>query len=58
MEYLGQSRPAWARGLKLRLDVELDAAWSRPAWARGLKRLRLVINVHSIRRRAPRGRVD
>ncbi len=36
----GRSRPAWARGLKLRPDlaVHLQAA-SRPAWARGLKRL-------------------
>ena len=33
-----QSRPAWARGLKLRiLCTALSTLLSRPAWARGLK---------------------
>jgi len=34
----GQSRPAWARGLKRQIGGSCgDPWWSRPAWARGLK---------------------
>ena len=36
---LSQSRPSWARGLKLsRLVVGNPSLQSRPSWARGLKR--------------------
>jgi len=33
-----RSRPAWARGLKQRIDqIDVLVVGSRPAWARGLK---------------------
>ena len=34
-----ESRPSWARGLKLLLDIiqDDDIDKSRPSWARGLK---------------------
>ncbi len=53
-----ESRPSWARGLKLLYSRALSLlAWSRPSWARGLKPY--LVRAHSrLLSRVPRGRVD
>ena len=49
---LPESRPAWARGLKLSLDGQCAGErWSRPAWARGLKQALTQMPFHSQRSR-------
>ena len=53
-----ESRPTWACGLKLSLDVvEAVVEQSRPTWACGLK-LDFALLGHSDESHAPRGRVD
>ncbi len=53
-----RSRPAWARGLKLKNSSREGAnKMSRPAWARGLKHPFLYQKTQQPGR-APRGRVD
>ncbi len=54
----GESRPAWARGLKrFCRDCQVKTASSRPAWARGLKLEWQELQIFG-QCRAPRGRVD
>ena len=55
-----ESRPSWARGLKLLLDIiqDDDIDKSRPSWARGLKYLKSFLLLFCRACRAPHGRVD